>query len=110
MDDEFDLLAALGDDNTEVVPKKNIEKQPLVIDEVAEVTEELIEKLSKKVTKVATERLIKNEPLVDKPVVKDNSKAECLRQITNILGEYGMESDIPVNHLYWRLINKYRVM
>jgi len=37
-------------------------------------------------------------------------KDECLRQIQNILVDYGKESDIPNNHRYWDLKNQYRAL
>lgn len=35
-------------------------------------------------------------------------KKECLRQIQTILRTYEKESDIPVEHGYWELLNHYR--
>lgn len=95
MDDEFDLLKALGDDT----PVKKA-----IVTNINEVPE--IEKLA-----IREEILEIHEDGTVIPVESLTDKAECLRQITNILGEYsGLESNIPVNNLYWKLINRYRVM
>lgn len=38
-------------------------------------------------------------------------KLEVLKRIQEILKEYdGKESDIPLNHNYWNLVNQYRGM
>ena len=94
MDDEFDaleLLEMLGNDE----PERAVET------EERGGSEETPEFIVSKVDMEAKE--IELTPVED-------PKAECLRQITNILGEYGLESNIPVHHLYWKLVNKYRVM
>jgi len=45
-------------------------------------------------------------------VIKDDDKpqkAENLAKIQEILSQYGgQESNIPTNHEYWDLVNKYR--
>ena len=104
-DEEFDLLAALGNNEPEshdtftgkkFPPEEILEIHedgivtPGVADEIAEVTPELIAKIEER--------------------MKD-PKAECLRQIINILSEHdGLESNIPITHEYWKLTNKYRTM
>lgn len=86
MDDDFDLLAMLNGPTVEATEEiVTIEGN---IEEVLEVLD---------------------SPHFERSV-EEISKSEVLRQITNILGEYELESNIPITHEYWRLINKYRVM
>jgi len=50
-------------------------------------------------------------PWADTPeVTKRKQKEEMLNRITDVLKEYEMESNIPVAHEYWDLLNRYRSM
>lgn len=45
----------------------------------------------------------------DAKEVKRKEKADCLEKAQAIIKEYdGMESNIPINHEYWGLMNRYR--
>lgn len=47
------------------------------------------------------------KPVVDK--AKEKEKGELLAKIGDILKEYdNKESDIPLNHEYWGLLNRHR--
>ena len=42
---------------------------------------------------------------------KDWTAKDCLAEIGKILREYnGEESNIPVTHEYWKIVNQYRVL
>jgi hypothetical protein len=48
--------------------------------------------------------------VITKPKSNENKpgKVELSKQILNILQEYGSESNIPINHPYWSLLNEFR--
>lgn len=44
----------------------------------------------------------------EEKVKKAELKKECLNKAQAIMHEYGQESNIPLNHEYWGLMNQYR--
>lgn len=102
-EDEFDFLEMLDEDNKGV---ENISDTPNISDPVRDVVSDRGE------LSVSEEILEIHEDGAVTPYKKlEDPKAECLRQITNILSEHGgLESNIPINHNYWKLVGKYRVM
>jgi hypothetical protein len=49
---------------------------------------------------------MKPAPKVVSKVV--NPKEACLEKLRSILMEYELESDIPLSHEYWAILNRYR--
>ncbi len=103
MTDELnDLLALLDGDDT-----------PDITEEEAgntEIADKLRGEILTNESPVIVVAVIDEIKVVPEKVV-ENSKTECLRQITNILSEHGgLESNIPVTHQYWSLTNQYRNM
>ena len=90
MSDDFDLLVALNGPAIETKERAGDSETPELV-----------------VTRVDTEK----KEIELAPVADDDPKAECLRQITNILSIHGgLESNIPITHEYWKLTNKYWTM
>jgi hypothetical protein len=51
--------------------------------------------------------VVEPKPVVDKE--REKERGELLTKIGNILKEYdNKESDIPLNHEYWGLLNRHR--
>jgi hypothetical protein len=69
------------------------------------------------IREVPNEREIEKKPQPEsvplatkiKRAIFPSEKRECLRRIGNILADHkGLESNIPINHSYWELMNHYR--
>jgi hypothetical protein len=45
---------------------------------------------------------------IEPPKPPSDAKKECVKEIGKILAQYGVESNIPVTHEYWKLVGKYR--
>ncbi len=55
--------------------------------------------------------LLKEKKAAAQKIFLPTEKQACLKRIQEILAEHdNKESDIPVDHGYWELINFYRVM
>ena len=128
MTDELDILAALNNDGFSAEESDKISKEKIqelaefisdevqasinedktvtelrvIADETAEVTPEQIEYLAKR-----RDHRRQHEG----PIGSINTKEGLTRKVGNILAQFGMmESNVPITHEYWRLVNHLRTM